>query len=300
MNSAADWPDVGALQVHGDGVATCRLTVITPVLNGRRFIERCVRSVASQRFVELEHLVVDGGSHDGTVELLGRLAAELPHLRWLSASDTGQSEAMNRGIRLARGRLIGFLNVDDFYEPGVLPRVLALAGNVPEPALLVGNCRLLDEDGAMFALNRPSRLTLKDLLVRDPFNPNFPANPSGYFYHRSLHDLVGPYDPEEHYAMDAAFLLRAVQRATVIRVDDVWGNFVVHRDSKTARDNTAGTGWARYRAIARQHHASLSLDDRLFVEWKSLGAWPRRAWSRLRFEAARLKGLVKRVASHHA
>jgi glycosyltransferase involved in cell wall biosynthesis len=285
-------PDARALRVNGLGANPCKLSVITPVLNGGKFIERCIRSVSRQQCPGVEHLIVDGGSTDETLAVIRRLSAELPHIRWVSASDSGQSEAMNRGLGLAHGGVVGFLMADDFYEPGVLARVTALCEDLPEPSLLVGNCRLIDEHGALIMLNRPRQVTLTELLIKDPWNPNFPAGTSCYFYHKSLHDLVGPYDANEHYVMDVAFLLQAVQVASVVRVDEVWGSFVLHPGSKTVRDAVAGTGWPRFLALLRKHHSRLNLRDRLFVEWKSLYSLPRRSFVNLRSAGARLRRVL--------
>jgi glycosyltransferase involved in cell wall biosynthesis len=91
------------------------ISVITPCLNSVAFIERCVENVAAQGCAEVEHIVMDGGSTDGTVEMLRTLAARHSHLRWVSEKDAGQSAAMNKGVAMAGGALVGFLNADDYY-----------------------------------------------------------------------------------------------------------------------------------------------------------------------------------------
>src|SRR5690349_9456456 len=100
------------------------LSIVTPVFNGGCFIESCLRNVIEQACPAIEHIVVDGGSADGTVEILSEYAARFDHIHWVSERDRGQSDALNKGIRMARGTVIGWLNVDDFYEPNVLSGVL--------------------------------------------------------------------------------------------------------------------------------------------------------------------------------
>jgi len=99
------------------------LTIITPVLNGANTIEACLNSVASQRtdIAHIEHIVIDGGSVDRTLEVVSRF----PGVRVISEPDEGIFDAMNKGIRLARGEVVGILNADDWYEPGALRGVLA-------------------------------------------------------------------------------------------------------------------------------------------------------------------------------
>jgi glycosyltransferase involved in cell wall biosynthesis len=87
------------------------ISVITPVLDGERFIEDAIRSVLRQEYKRFEHVVVDGGSTDGTVEILKRY----PHLRWVSEPDRGQSDAMNKGFDLSSGEVVVYLNADDYF-----------------------------------------------------------------------------------------------------------------------------------------------------------------------------------------
>ena len=96
------------------------ISIITPVYNGKRFIEFCIKNVIDQKCPNMEHIIVDGGSTDGTVEIIQRYAERYKHIRWVSEKDKGQSDAMNKGIRLAEGNIIGILNADDYYEPNVL------------------------------------------------------------------------------------------------------------------------------------------------------------------------------------
>ena len=245
------------------------LTVITPVYKGESFIERCLRNVAEQECPGVEHLIIDGGSLDGTVSVIERLAREVPRLRWVSERDLGQSDAMNRGVALAQGDVIGVLNVDDRYEPGTLNRVREVFEGSPEPTFAVGNCNVLDDSGRLLWVNRPRRPYFIDMLVRDSHAPNCPVNPSAYFYHRSLHDRIGWYDAADHLTMDVDFVLRAVQQAHVVYIDETWGSFWLHSETKTAKDIRAGTAAARFAAITSRFRSRLGLRDRVLVEARS-------------------------------
>ncbi|MBJ6727032.1 glycosyltransferase family 2 protein [Geomesophilobacter sediminis] len=233
-----------------------KLTVITPVYNGERFIRQCLDNVIAQDCPGVEHLVLDGCSKDGTVAILEEYATRYPHLRWISEPDQGQSDAMNKGIRLAAGEVISFLNVDDFYESGALRRVVELFRTLPEPSLLVGNCKVIDDDGALLFINKPARLKLAELLVGPEVNP-WPINPAAYFYHRSLHGQVGPYDVNEHYALDLEFLLRAVQKAQVRYVDETFGYFRLIRGTKTFSDWEAGSNVGRCQTLLLRYRKDL-------------------------------------------
>ena len=208
------------------------LSIVTPTFNGLEFIERCVANVVSQDFQPIEHIIIDGASTDGSVEFLKRLRHQWNHVRVLSEPDQGQSDALNKGIALARSPIIGVLNIDDFYEPGVLPRVVSLFESLAEPAVLVGNCNIINQEGVIEYVNRPRRLRLWQLLLGPEITP-FPVNPAAYFYHRSIHDIVGPYAIDEHFAMDLDFLLHAARCAQLHHVDETWGNFCLRPGCKT-------------------------------------------------------------------
>lgn len=229
------------------------ISIITPVFNGERFIEGCIRNVIDQNCPEVEHVIVDGGSGDKTVEIIKKYAEKYPHIRWISEKDNGQSDAMNKGINLAQGEIISYLNVDDFYESGVINKIFKIFKTLPEPSFLVGNCKVLDNNGQIIYINKPAKLTLPDLLAGYPY----PANPSAYFYHRSLHDIIGLYDVDDHYAMDLDFILRAVQVANIIYSDENWGNFRFIEGTKTYNDNQLKSGHKRVRKILRKYRNDL-------------------------------------------
>jgi glycosyltransferase involved in cell wall biosynthesis len=233
------------------------ISIITPVYNGERFIKSCIKVVIDQACPDVEHIIVDGDSKDRTVDIIQRYAAKYPHIRWISEKDNGQSDAMNKGIAMAKGEILGILNADDFYEPNVLNRILELFKTLPEPSLLVGNCNLRDDEGNVLQVNKPSKLRFKELLLGHYVNP-LPANPSAYFYHTSLHSILGPYKVDEHYAMDLDFILRAVQVATVKYVDETWGNFCLIKGTKTLDDIVNGQGPKRIERLIEDYRNKLS------------------------------------------
>lgn len=246
-----------------------RISVITPVFNRASWIEQCIDNVIEQRCDDAEHIIVDGGSTDGTVDVIRAFAARYPHIAWVSEKDRGQSDAMNKGIAMARGGIIGFLNVDDYYEPGVLNRVLALFDGMPEPSLLVGNCNIWNSDGALQNVFRPGKLDITNMLLGPSVSPH-PPNPSAYFYHKSLHDTAGLYDINDHYAMDLDFLLRAVQAAHVSHVDETWGNFRMLEDTKTVLDSKNGGNEDRQRQIFDRFKSRLNYRQLLIYGLKRI------------------------------
>jgi glycosyltransferase involved in cell wall biosynthesis len=206
------------------------LSIITPVFNGVKYIRKCLSNVAEQAFPGLEHLIMDGGSSDGTVDEIRFWMEKYSHIRLISEKDSGQSNAMNKGIRLAKGRIIGFLNVDDYYEPGVLKGIPDLFNDMAEPAFICGNLNIWNPDGSFYSFNKPDKISLIQILS-DLYE--WPYNPSAYFYHKSLHDIAGFYNEENHYCMDYEFILEAARHIRLRHIDQLWGNFCTVADSKT-------------------------------------------------------------------
>lgn len=239
------------------------ITVITPVYNGERFIESCILAVINQDCAALEHVIVDGGSCDRTSEIVRKYAESYPHIRWISEKDRGQSDAMNKGIRLARGEILNFLNVDDYYEPNVLNRVNELFAALPARSFLVGNCNVWDDNGRLKKVNRPNRLRLTDLLLGAEINPH-PINPCAYFYHTALHRKIGLYNTDDHYTMDLDFVLRAASVAHMEYVNETWGNYREITGTKTVTDWASGQGARRAQLLLNSYRAQLPL----FTRWR--------------------------------
>ena len=239
-----------------------QISVITPVYNGERFIESCLRSVVEQNCPDVEHIIMDGGSKDRTIEIVKEYADRHPHIRWVSEKDKGQSDAMNKGLRLARGSLLGFLNADDFYEPGALAAVREIFETLPEPSILIGNCNVIDDTGKLLWLNKPDTKYYQLLQV---WRFKMPNNPSAYFYHRSLHDQIGEFDVDDHYVMDYDFLLKAFRASKVVYVDKTFGNYRMYADNKTSQAFAGNAGWDMLSKVSQKHVADHSLLYRMHV-----------------------------------
>ncbi|QYY36319.1 glycosyltransferase family 2 protein [Ruficoccus sp. ZRK36] len=235
------------------------ITVITPVLNCARFITACMESVATQDCTLVEHLIVDGLSTDGTPELVRDFAATHPHVRLISEKDCGQSDAMNHGIREANTPYIGFLNADDYYAPNTLNRVCGLAKGLPEPAFLYANLHVWGDDDKDLGLQKPAPLSLYNLCRGKPF----PLNPASYFYHKSLHEVAGPYDIDDHMTMDLDFIFRACQHAHIHYYDECWGHFRLIEGTKTQGELSTGATFKRQRVLVNKYINDLPLPCKL-------------------------------------
>ena len=237
------------------------ITVITPVYNGARFIEACLENVASQQLPGLQHLVMDGASTDGTPERVAQWAAKYPHITLVSAKDNGQSDAMNKGIALAKAEVISFLNVDDYYEPDALPRAFEVIKKLPNPSFVCGNLNIWNADGTLKHFNRPGRVHITELVTH---KFEWPYNPSAYFYHKALHDKVGLYNVDNHLCMDYEFILKVAAVTNIVHVDETWGNFVMVEGSKTLVSHTENPNLAgeKGKQLRQAAYELLSKEDK--------------------------------------
>jgi glycosyltransferase involved in cell wall biosynthesis len=188
---------------------TPKLSIVTPSFNQAQFIEATMRSVKSQDYPALEQIVVDGGSTDNTVEILKRYAA-MPgweHLRWLSEKDRGQSDAINKGFRMATGDIIGWLNSDDLYRPESFARVIGAFEENPLIDFIYGDYLIIDETGKTLICKKEIDFDWEIMLC----GLNYIAQPN-VFFRRRVFDKIGYLNDNLHYVMDYEFWLRAAAR----------------------------------------------------------------------------------------
>ena len=222
------------------------VSVVTPALNAERFLEETVQSVLAQTYPAVEHVVVDGGSTDGTLDVLRRH----PHVRWKSGRDAGQSDALNKGFALARGEIVGWLNADDFYLPHAVASAVRELTSDPTAAAVYGNALVVDEQGRELSRARSGPFDLERALTFG----NVVPQPTVFLRKRML-DEVGGLAVRYHYAMDFDLWIRIATRAPLRYVDDYWAAFRIHRSSKTG--TALRKMWHEERLVARSHGGPL-------------------------------------------
>jgi len=201
------------------------LSVITPSLNQGRFVERTIQSVLQQKMPGLEYLVQDGGSTDGTIELLKRYEGGL---RWVSESDLGQAQAVNRGIQATSGEVIGWLNSDDVYEPGALEIVCEYFESQPDVDVLYGAARQIDPDDRPLGPYYTEEWDLEWLKEQC-----FICQPAAFF-HRRMVQQHGLLDERLRYCLDYEYWLRlALGGARFVYLPQVLAASRLYTDTKT-------------------------------------------------------------------
>jgi glycosyltransferase involved in cell wall biosynthesis len=182
------------------------ISIVTPSFNQVSFIEEALQSVQYQSYTNWEHLVIDGNSTDGTVELLRNMTTNRKHQKfsWVSERDSGQSEALNRGFRQAKGDIIGWLNSDDRYRPGCFEHVVQAFEENPGVDIFYGDYLLVNELGNAFQIRREIEFSKFILLYhRVLYIPTTTT-----FFRRKIFDEGNWLDESLQYAMDLDFFVR--------------------------------------------------------------------------------------------
>jgi glycosyltransferase involved in cell wall biosynthesis len=213
------------------------ISVITPTLNAERYLAECLASLS---FADLEHLVVDGGSTDGTLEMV----RQHPGSVCLMRPGLNQAAAINEGLRSARGEVVAWLNADDAYASGALTLVAERFAADPALDALIGDCTVVDPNGKPLWYERPGAYDFQRLLRRG----NYLAQPA-VFVRRGALDSIGLLDESLEYAMDYDLWLR-LRDARVAYVPSTLAMFRWHPRSKTAQ-NTVGNWRENLRIIRR-------------------------------------------------
>ncbi|MEL7069941.1 MAG: glycosyltransferase family 2 protein [Cyanobacteria bacterium J06581_3] len=209
-----------------------KITIITPSFNQAEFIEETIRSIILQGYPNLEYIVIDGGSSDGSVEIIKKYELWIDY--WISEPDEGQSNALNKGFKKATGEILAWVNSDDTYEPGTLTAIGRYFASHPDTDVVYGNANIIDIDS-------------KDIgLIRSvPFSRNaylynalpIPAQ-TAVFWRRELFFNIGMVNESLNYSMDCELIVKFIEadaRFSFIR--EVFGNYRAHELSKTFGDS---------------------------------------------------------------
>lgn len=229
------------------------VSVVTPSLDQGSFVEQTIVSVLEQDYLRVEHIVVDGGSTDGTVQTLRRYG----HLRWLSEPDGGQAAAINKGFRLAVGDIFSWLNADDYLLPGAISAAVELLLDTG-CGLVHGGWRQVGEDGTLIRDVPPVAFDQ----LRQLEMANRVCQP-GAFFTSAAYWSVGGVEESYRYAMDYELWLKLGARFDVRHVDRVQAAYRYHETSKSVASYDAfGPETVR----ASREHGGRRLSH-IYVDW---------------------------------
>lgn len=205
-----------------------RISIITPSFNQGRYLGELIESVLAQGDPNFEHLVMDGGSTDETVEVLKRY----PHVTWRSEKDEGQSDAVCKALAMATGEIVGWINSDDFYYPGAFVAARQAFEKDPSLGIVTGDYRFVD---AMGRLLKERREVVFDRGVYLYAGKSTLGNGAAFF-RKSVLDRYGGPRRDLHHSMDFELFLRASETAKFGHVRRFLASYRIHGESKTTTD----------------------------------------------------------------
>ncbi|MDO8568503.1 MAG: glycosyltransferase family 2 protein [Dehalococcoidales bacterium] len=231
------------------------VSIITPVLNGAKYLEICLKSVLAQSYPNIEHIFVDGGSTDGTLDILAGYQSKYPQrIKFITGTDKGVGEAVNKGFAVARGSIFGWIDTDDAYETNAIQTIVKFFGANQNAFLVYGGCNMIDE-GGKFILKMPTTDFDRQRAVNDTYHIIFCAA----FYKREVIEKVGGLNT---LGNDLDFWLRASQEFQLHRIDATLARWRMHKDSISGSNDAAKANIRRARLredfiLGRRYGASL-------------------------------------------
>lgn len=208
-----------------------RISIVTPSYNQAEFLEKTILSVLNQNYPNLEYIIIDGDSSDGSVEIIKKYEKYISY--WVSEKDKGQSHALNKGLKKAKGEFLGWQNSDDIYMPDAFYQFISNLTTFPGFDVYYSNTIKIDENENIFSikyLGPPSKFYAK-------YRGMIISNQSSFFSRQLIID-VGYMDETLNFAIDRDFFLRCILKNKKLKfANSYWGCFRVHQRSKTGEDN---------------------------------------------------------------
>jgi len=200
------------------------VSIVTPVYNMGRFLEETIQSVLSQDYPNIEYIVMDAGSNDGTLAILKKYRGRL---EFHSGPDRGTADAINKGFARSHGSVFAYLNADDIYLPGAISTAIRSLASEPEAGVVYGDANWVDEHGRVLA-PYPVRPYDAALLSQECF-----ISQPAAFVRREAFELAGRMDPELQYAYDYDLWIRVARLYPMRKIDAVLATSRMHMENKT-------------------------------------------------------------------
>jgi len=204
-----------------------KISIVTPSYNQGAFIERTIQSVLNQDYPNLEYIIIDGGSTDGSTEIIKKYQDKLAY--WVSEKDQGQTHAINKGFRRATGDIVGWLNSDDEYCSGALETVAKTFIANKEVDFFFGNRITVDENGRVLRDDRHTRFSFSALVLYGMI-----VSQPAAFWKRELFEKYGYLDESQRFCMDYEFFCRIGAQIKAKHIRKYLARFRRHPESKSS------------------------------------------------------------------
>lgn len=203
------------------------VTIVTPSFNQAEFLERTILSVVEQDYPNIEYIIIDGGSTDGSLDIIRKYENRIE--TWISEPDLGQTDAINKGFGMGHGQILAWLNSDDTYNPGAVTEAVQFLKMHGDVGLIYGEANFIDADDGIIG-KFPAAQTDRSRLLRGYVH--IPQQSA--FFLADLWKQVGPLDTSFFFAMDYDLWVRLSRLSKLVYYPGrFWANFRLHGDAKT-------------------------------------------------------------------
>ena len=205
-----------------------KITIVTPSYNQGQYIGENIKSLLFQDYPNLEHIIVDGGSNDNTLDVLHKYT----HIKYVSEPDNGPAEAINKGFKMATGEIYGFLNSDDTLLPNTLHRVAKEIDPTSGKHIVMGRCRFVDDKGLYYGIEHPSKFK-NHLRLLKIWKGHWIPQPSVFWTKQVLEKCGGMDEGMQYQWIDYDLFCRFSQCYFFYKIDQVFSTYRLHDESKT-------------------------------------------------------------------
>ncbi len=233
-----------------------RISIVTPSYNTAPYVEETITSILAQDYPDFEHIVLDAASGDGTIDICARY----PHLKWVIEKDRGQAHAINRGLMMSTGDIVAYLNSDDIYRPGAFQAVADYFREHPDCMVLVGDCDLIDEQGASVGHWKAKAGRWVDRVRYWGWEKTHCIPQQGLFFRRELLTRIGLFDADLHMVMDLDLWLRSTREHELGVINQTLAGFRLVEGTKTI--SRTHEMYVEQLNICRRHAKFLPLGQR--------------------------------------
>lgn len=214
LNKGSSWP---------------RISIVTPSYNQAEFLERTIFSVLNQNYPKLEYIIIDGGSTDGSVEIIKKYDKYLTF--WVSEKDNGQADAIRKGFARATGEILAWINSDDTYLPGTFLKVAKAFIKNPKVDLIFGNIFFINSQDQYVGELRFTKFNFSTLIYEGGN-----LHQTGAFWKKNIYDTIGGINSGYTFCMDFDFFCRVAEKGSIIFIRDYLANFRIHKEAKSSMD----------------------------------------------------------------
>jgi glycosyltransferase involved in cell wall biosynthesis len=207
------------------GVGKPLVSIVTPVLNGKPYLEETIRSVLDQTYDNIEHVIIDGGSTDGSIDIIRRYEDKISY--WISEPDSGMYEAVNKGLKIVSGDILAYLNSSDLYYRDAVKTAVEYFQGHPDVELIYGNCDFIGSNGGFLYTHRYPKFSLKSFVSMGMSTIPQPAT----FWRNSIHKKIGYFDTALKVCGDFDFYAKAGRSCRLSHIKKSMAKFRIHDTS---------------------------------------------------------------------